>query len=138
MRIISASAGSMAGVTVADGELLARRRRWHAGKRAGSVCQTAGKPGRGVVGVVGGGWEVGFGGWRSGGAEGGRGCVVRIGGCFVFAESDGIWQRSSALTWPTLTSNHPARPSGSKNKHKQAREKTVIHPDILPSHESIK
>lgn len=59
MRIISASAGSMAGVTVADGELLARRRRWHAGKRAGSVCQTAGKPGGGVVGVGVGGGEAG-------------------------------------------------------------------------------
>jgi len=61
-----------------------------------------------------GGWF--WGGWRSGGAEGWRGCVVRLGGCFVFAESDGIWQRSSALTWPTLTSHHPARPSGSKKQ----------------------
>lgn len=77
MRIISASAGSMAGVTVVDGELLARRRRWHAGKRAGSVCQTAGKPG-------GGGW-----GWGVGGGAGRL--ILGVGGQGGQREGVAVW-----------------------------------------------
>lgn len=50
---------------VADGELLARATQVHAGTRAGSVCETAGKPGR-----SGGGWAACVGG--AGGHAGGR------------------------------------------------------------------
>lgn len=92
--------------------------------------------------------EVGFRGSEVNGVRGrggGRGRVWLCGwlvGCLFFAESDGIWQRSlflSALTFPTLTSHHPARPQQlQKTNTNKRRRKTVIHPDILPSHESIK
>lgn len=69
----------------------------HAGTRAGSVCETAGKPGRGA-------WVVGFGGLEvTGGSELCAAVLFGPCGCFAFAESDRIWQRSlflSALTFP--------------------------------------
>lgn len=59
----------------------------HAGMRAGSVCQTAGKLGEEGVG----GWFWCVGG--HGGQREGCCCAVRLVGLFCFAESNTIWQR---------------------------------------------
>lgn len=70
-QIIAASQGCEAGVAVADGEIAGKATQVHAGTRAGSVCQTAGKPGEGWGR---GGWLV-LAGWRS---WAGRGRAVAL------------------------------------------------------------
>lgn len=107
---------------VADGELLARATQVHAGTRAGSVCETAGKPGEGVGGgrLVSAGREV-----MRGAERVVPPCLFGLRGCSVFfllsqIEFGSAHSFSLRRPFPTPPMSHrPAPHDGSKKTPKK-------------------
>lgn len=119
---------------MADGELLAWQRRCMQERGQVQCVRLLERPGKGRGGV--GRLEV-IGGKGRGAAAAAAAVLVGLWGCFVFAESDRIWQRSLARSlcfdFPKPpASHHPAPPSCSKKTQTQISgrdgEDTARHP----------